>query len=217
MADLNMRSGKKDKHKINNHDPNLHGYVDADKNGNEIPSAIDRAMDKANEALKDVLKKKVEELEIERSELETELSKERAKVQNIRRRADEDKSEALKYANYDMAFDLLNVLDCFEMGADCDVDVAPDILKPYIQGVEYTIQEMTSVLAKYGIKAIPTDIPFDPEIHTAFECIEAEGVSRGTIVDVKRKGYMLHERVLRNALVTVAGSIDECPTGSDDE
>ena len=212
-----MRSGKKGKHKINNHDPKLHGYVNADENGDEIPSAMDRAMGKADEALKDVLKKKVEELEMEKSELETELSKERAKVQNIRRRADEDKSEALRYANYDMAFDLLNVLDCFEMGVDCDVDVAPDILKPYIQGVEYTIQEMTSVLAKYGIREIPTDIHFDPELHTAFECIEAEGISRGTIVDVKRKGYMLHERVLRNALVTVAGSIDVCPTGNDDE
>ncbi len=217
MADLNMRSGKKDKHKISDHDPTSQGFVDADENGDEIPSAMDRAMGKADEALKDVLKKKVEELELNKAELETELSKERAKVQNIRRRADEDKSEALRYANYDMAFDLLNVLDCFEMGAECDVDVAPDILKPYIQGVEYTIQEMASVLAKYGIREIPTDIPFDPEIHTAFECIEAVGISRGTIVDVKRKGYMLHERVLRNALVTVAGSIDVCPTGSDDE
>jgi len=217
MADLNMSSGKKEKHKISKHDPKRHGFVDADENGDEIPSAMDRAMGVGDKALKDVLKKKVDELEMENSELEAELAKERAKVQNIRRRADEDKSEALRYANYDIAFDLLNVLDCFEMGTKCDVDVAPDILKPYIQGVEYTIQEMTSVLAKYGIREIPTDIHFDPELHTAFECIEAEGISSGTIVDVKRKGYMLHERVLRNALVTVAGSIDERPTDSDDE
>ena len=212
-----MNSGKKGKHKISDHDPTSQGFDNADVSGDEIPSAMDRAMGIGDKALKNVLKKKVEELEMKNSELATELAKERAKVQNIRRRADEDKSEALRYANYDIAFDLLNVLDCFEMGAKCDVDVAPDILKPYVQGVEYTIQEMTSVLAKYGITEIPTDIPFDPELHTAFECVEAEGISRGMIVDVKRKGYLLHERVLRNALVTVAGSIDERPTDSDDE
>ncbi len=212
-----MVPGKKRKRRIqiNNNEPKPDELVDEitvdDDRETEIPSAIDRALGKADKALKDVLKQRVEELELEREELEKELSMGRAKVQNIRRRADEEKAEALKYANYDLAFDLLNILDCFEMGADCNVDVAPELLKPYIQGVEYTIQEMNRVLAKHGITEIPTDIPFDPELHKVFECVETEGINEGTILDVKRKGYKLHDRVLRNALVTIVGIPNEFP------
>lgn len=213
-----MVPGKKRKRRmqINHGDPKPDELVEGNNNdedrGREIPSALDRALGKADEALKDILKQKVEELELKGEELEKELTIERAKVQNIRRRADEEKAEALKYANYDLAFDLLNVLDCFEMGANCDVDVAPEVLKPYIQGVEYTIEEMNRVLAKHGITEIPTDIPFDPEQHKVFECVEDEEKNDGTILHVKRKGYKLHDRVLRNALVTIAGTLNGCST-----
>jgi molecular chaperone GrpE len=84
-------------------------------------------------------------------------------------------------------------------------------LQPFIKGVEITYQELTSVLRRNGIEEIPTDILYDPDLHQVFECIENSGYEPGTILDVKRKGYKYRDRVLRTALVSIAGSVSECP------
>jgi molecular chaperone GrpE len=207
--------------KITNGDARTENHADkleqAPGEGAEVPSALQRALEQADEAERDVLMRRIEELEEEKASMEDELVRERAKLQNTRRRADEEKAEALKYASYDLAFDLLKVLDCFEMGVNCSVDVPPEVLKPYIEGVEYTIAEMTSTLKRHGIEEIPTDIPYDPELHQVFECVEDEGKKHGTIIDVKRKGYRLHDRVLRTALVTIAGPANGYPSGKGDD
>ena len=177
----------------------------------EIPSALERALGNAEIAENKVLKRKIEELEGKVASLEEELNRERAKVQNIRRRADEDISEARKYGAYDLAFDLLNILDCLEMGMNCHIEVPPEVLKPYIEGVDYTVQELLRALRRNGIEEVPTDIPYDPNLHQVFECIENSGHEPGTILEVKRKGYIYRDRVLRTALVSIAGSQSECP------
>ncbi len=183
---------------------------DLDDDPKEMPSAFSRAMHKAEQAESEILKQRIETLEERITELEDELGRERAKVQNIRRRSDEDIREARKYGAYDLAFDLLNVLDCLEMGLNCGVDVPPEALKPYIEGVDYTIQELHRVLKKNGIEEIPTDIPYDPDLHQVFECVEESDEPPGTILRVNRKGYTYHDRVLRNALVVIAGGNREC-------
>ena len=176
----------------------------------EIPSALSRALGKADEVEKDSLKAQVRELSSRITEFEDELNRERAKVQNIRRRTDEELQEARKYGAYDFAFDLLNIIDCLEMGMNCSVDAAPEVLKPFIEGVDYTVQELMNVLRKNGIEEIPTDIPYDPDFHQVFECIENSGEKPGTILKVNRRGYKYRDRVLRNALVVIAGGSSEC-------
>jgi molecular chaperone GrpE len=176
----------------------------------ELPSALDRGLEHAAEVEKDILLKRVGELEAEIGSLKDELMREQAKFQNLRRRGDEEKAEIRKFGTFDLAFDLLNVLDCFEMGLECSTEGVEEALKPYVQGVQFTIEEMNKVLGRLGIKEIPTDIPYDPELHQVFECVEVRGREDGEIIEVKRKGYMIHDRVLRNALVSVAGSPDEC-------
>ena len=180
----------------------------------EVPSAFSRAMDKAEEAERDVLRRMIDELKGKLDGLEEELSRERAKLQNVRRRSDEDIRDMRKYGAYDLAFDLLNVLDCFEMGLNCNIDAPPEALKPYLEGVEYTVQELHRVLKKNGVEVIPTDIPCDPDLHKVFECVEDNDREAGTIIEVKRKGYKMYDRVLRTALVVIAGSPSECPTDS---
>jgi len=212
-----MVPNKKDKHIINiNHGDTSHGEDAeaagrASAEGREVPSALERALGNAEVAENKVLKRKIEELEGQAASLEEELNKERAKVQNIRRRADEDIQEARKYGAYDLAFDLLNILDCLEMGMNCNIEAPPEALQPFIKGVEITYQELTSVLRRNGIEEIPTDIPYDPNLHQVFECIDDSGYEPGTILDVKRKGYIYRDRVLRTALVSIAGSQTECP------
>ena len=177
----------------------------------EVPSALERALDVAEEVEKDVLKLEILQLQEKVGLLEEELNRERAKLQNVRRRADEDMQEAKKYGAYDFAFDLLNILDCLEMGMNCDIEASPEALKPYIEGVEYTIQELNKTLNKNGIEEIATDIPYDPNLHQVFECVDDNEYEPGTILEVKRKGYKFHDRVLRTALVVIAGAPSECP------
>jgi molecular chaperone GrpE len=184
-------------------------------NESKVPTALERALNHAVEAERDVLKHNVEELEGRVGELEEELNRERAKLQNVRRRADEEMQEVRKYGAYDLAFDLLNILDCLELGMNCNVEAPPEVLKPYIEGVDYTIQELMRVLRKNGIEEIPTDISYDPNLHQVFECIEDSTEEPGTIIDVKRKGYKLHDRVLRTALVSIAGMPNERPAEDD--
>lgn len=193
--------------------------LEFENDGPELPSALNRAMDKAGEAENEILKQKIVELEEKTATIEEELNRERAKLQNIRRRADEDIRESRKYGAYDLAFDLLNILDCLEMGMNCNIDAPPEALKPYIEGVDYTVQELMRVLRKNGIEEIATDIPYDPELHQVFECIEEGDSPPGTILKVNRKGYKYHDRVLRTALVVIAGAGQECPVenGEDGE
>ena len=125
---LDMVPGKKGKRiKINNLDSEANPPEDEnaalDAVEHNVPSAWQRALEQAEEAEKDILKKRNEELEREKAELQDELSRERAKLQNLRRRADEERSEAHMYGSYDLAFDLLNIMDCFEMGLSCAADV----------------------------------------------------------------------------------------------
>ncbi len=208
--DHNMKDRNRGKKIIKINNPGAEDPLDRADIEDRIPSAFERGMQHAEDVDNEILRETVGKLEEEITSLTDELARERAKFQNLRRRTDEEKAEIRKFATYDLAFDLLNVLDCFGLGLECSVEGVDEALKPYIQGVQYTIDEMNKVLARHGILEIPTDIPYDPNLHQVFECVETDGCDEGEIIDVKRKGYMLHDRVLRTALVSVAGTPGAC-------
>ncbi|MCD6218353.1 nucleotide exchange factor GrpE [bacterium] len=134
--------------------------------------------------------------------LTNELLRERAAVINYRKRMEEEKSQIRRYGAYDMAFDLLTILDYFE--ESMKFDSADLDTKSVLQGVKFTIEEMYKLLGRHGIKEIETDIPFNPKLHEAFSTEETEDHNSGDILNVHRKGYMYKDRILRAAMVTVA-------------
>ncbi len=134
--------------------------------------------------------------------INNELLRERAAVINYRKRMEEEKSQIRRYGAYDMAFDLLTVLDYFE--ESMKFDSADLNTESVLQGVKFTIEEMYKLLGRHGIKEIETDIPFDPKLHEAFGTEETEEHNPGEILNVHRKGYTYKDRVLRAAMVTVA-------------
>ena len=148
------------------------------------------------------------ELEEQLDDLTLDLQRERASFINYRHRMDEEKTLIRTYGAQDLAFDLLNVLDYFESSLNFDTGKSSD-LQAVMQGVKFTIEEMTRVLSKHGVAEIRTDIPFDPRIHEAFVAEATMDVEPGTILAVHRKGYIFKERVLRPAMVTVAKSPEE--------
>ncbi|BBP01106.1 nucleotide exchange factor GrpE [Sulfuriferula nivalis] len=124
----------------------------------------------------------------------------KAEGDNIRKRAQEDVAKAHKFAVENFANELLAVKDSLEAALSTD---APSIdnLK---SGVELTLKQLTSAFGKSNLQEInPVGEKFDAHKHQAISMIESEAEAN-TVVAVLQKGYQLHDRVIRPALVTVA-------------
>lgn len=124
----------------------------------------------------------------------------KAESENIRRRAHEDTEKARKFALEKFSGELLAVKDSLEAALAVETtDVAS-----YKSGVELTHKQLVSVFEKFNIAEVhPVGEKFDPNKHQAIGMLEAEA-EPNSVVQVLQKGYTLHERVLRPALVMVA-------------
>lgn len=124
----------------------------------------------------------------------------KAEADNIRKRAQTEIASAHKFAIENFASELLAVKDSLEAALTTESATA-DSLK---SGVELTLKQLKSVFDKFNVVEIaPAGQKFDPHYHQAISMVEAEA-EPNTVVQVLQKGYLLHERVIRPALVTVA-------------
>lgn len=124
----------------------------------------------------------------------------KAETENLRRRAQEDVSKAHKYAAEKFAGELLAVKDSLE-AALANEQQTVEALKA---GVELTLRQLVAAFEKSAVKELnPLGEKFDPHFHQAIAMVDAEQEAN-TVVTVLQKGYALHERILRPALVTVA-------------
>jgi molecular chaperone GrpE len=124
----------------------------------------------------------------------------KAEADNIRKRAQADIANAHKYALEGFASELLPVRDALEAALTADNTT----IQALRQGVELTLKQVDSAFGKAAIVELnPIGEKFDPHRHQAMTTIESDKPSN-TVVHVLQKGYRLHDRVLRPALVTVA-------------
>ena len=132
-----------------------------------------------------------------------------AEVENIRRRADKEKIDASQYAVTKFARDMVGIADNFARAMAAVPshvrDAADPQVKAVLDGVEATDRQLLQTLERYGVKAVDTsDGKFDPNLHQAIAEVPAGGRPAGTIVDVVQSGFMIGDRLLRPAMVTVA-------------
>ncbi len=132
-----------------------------------------------------------------------------AEVENIRRRADKEKADASQYAVTKFARDMLGIADNFARAlaaVPAEVRGTADLaLKAVLDGVEATDRQLIQTLERYGVKAVDTaDGKFDPNLHQAIAEVPGNGKPGGSIVDVVQTGFMIGDRLLRPAMVTVA-------------
>ena len=124
----------------------------------------------------------------------------RCASENIRRRAEEEVSKARKFAVESFAENLLPVIDSLEAAAS---DKSGDVAKLQ-EGVALTLRQLISALERSKVAVIdPAGQKFDPHQHQAISMVPAEQ-EPNTVVAVLQKGYLIADRVLRPALVTVA-------------
>jgi molecular chaperone GrpE len=132
-----------------------------------------------------------------------------AEVENIRRRAEREKNEASQYAVTKFARDMVGIADNFARAlaaVPAEVRAAADPqVQAVLDGVEATDRQLLQTLERYGVKAVDTsDGKFDPNLHQAIAEVPGNGKPPGSIVDVVQSGFMIGERLLRPAMVTVA-------------
>jgi molecular chaperone GrpE len=141
------------------------------------------------------------ELEAKVNELNDAYLRAKAETDNVRRRSDEEVAKARKFAIESFADSLLPVRDSLE-AALANAQAAPDKL---IEGVETTLRQLTSAFERNRLVEIapPAGTKFDPHQHQAISAVPSDQ-DANTIVAVLQKGYLITDRVLRPALVTVS-------------
>jgi molecular chaperone GrpE len=139
-------------------------------------------------------------LESELAKVKEDLIRATADFENIKKRLEREKADALKFANEGFARDLLPVIDALEIAANIN---GSDDIAAMKDGINLTIEQFKKCFEKYGIKEISTDGEFNPEVHNAINYIELADLPSGSIAQVYQKGYMYNDRVLRPSMVVI--------------
>ena len=125
-----------------------------------------------------------------------------AEAENTRRRLERDKADAVQYAAAGFARDMLSVAD--NLARAIDALPADEASAPLRAGIEATQRELLAIFERHGVKRVPAvGLPLDPHCHQAMVEVESEA-DAGTVVSELQAGWMLKDRLLRPALVTVA-------------
>lgn len=131
-----------------------------------------------------------------------------ADLENTRRRLEREASNNLKYAAEKLLGELLAVADSLELGLKA-AELADGPARAMGEGLQLTYRQLMSVLEKHGVKQIdPRGQPFNPDFHQAMSMAPSAAVPPNHVLDVMQKGYSLHERLLRPAMVVVARTPD---------
>ena len=141
------------------------------------------------------------ELESSNAELRDTVLRERAELENQRRRLHRDVEQARRFANEKLLGELLPVYDGLERG----LAVEGSDLTAMREGISLTLKSLLKIAENNGMTQVdPLGQPLDPQRHHAVSVVEAPGAAPGTVVGVLQKGYVLNDRLLRPALVAVA-------------
>jgi len=173
------------------------------ENTNENPSESDTPISD-----EDIILKLNEEI----SNLKDQRLRAIAELENFRKRAEKDQSDALKYGVANFAKEIINIKDNIERAQSSISDEVKtnEAVKSVVEGLDLIAQATVSTFAKIGIKKVESiNQKFDHNLHQAMMEIEKDEMEPGTIVQEILPGYTLHDRLLRPAMVGVSKNTQE--------
>ena len=154
------------------------------------------------------LEAKLAAAQAEAEKMRDEWLRAKADTENVRRRGADDVAKAHKFGIEGFAGALLAVKDSL----DAALTVENTSVESFKEGVEITARQLESVFEKFAVKVInPQGEKFDPHRHQAISQVESDQ-EPNTVVSVLQKGYLIHDRVLRPALVMVAKAKESAAT-----
>ena len=152
------------------------------------------------------LRQQLETKETEAKNYYERLLRQAAELENYKKRSARERDDAIRYANESLLKDLLPVVDNLERAIAHASGGGNG--KPLVEGVEMVLRGLTDVLAKHGVMPISAQgQPFDPTKHEAMTQVETDDHEPNSVVEELHKGYMLRDRLLRPALVSVAKAV----------
>lgn len=156
------------------------------------------------EALEEIVEEEiseVEEAQQQATEWENKFLRVSAEMQNIQRRGNEERLQLVKYRSQDLAKKILPSLDNLERALAVE-SLTEDVKK----GLEMVQESLINALKEEGVEEVAAEgVTFDPNFHMAVQTVPAdEEHAADTVAQVFQKGYKLHDRILRPAMVVVA-------------
>ena len=170
---------------------NANTFEDLD-NGSSVESGQDTAV-------QDALAAKAEECKA----LNEKYLRLAAEFENYKRLAQRDQREQIKFGNEQLLKELLPVIDNLERAIKSARDNGGS--SALIQGVDLTLKQLSGALTKFGVQPVEAvGQAFDPSAHQAVSHVPSDRVPSDHVVDEFQKGYRLHDRILRAAMVSVS-------------
>ncbi|MCF6198892.1 MAG: nucleotide exchange factor GrpE [Hyphomicrobiaceae bacterium] len=156
----------------------------------------------------ELLPSPMELLETEIADLKDRYLRQAAEMDNLRKRTAREQVDTKKYAVSEFARDILSLSDNFQRAIDAvppEAAEQDEALGSFLEGVKMNERELQRVLERHGVTPIdPKGEKFDPNQHQAVQQIDNSELPNDTVVDVHQVGYVISERVLRPAIVSVA-------------
>ncbi len=176
----------------------------ADENGN--PSETDEAINEdEQEALEEEELDPVTKLENKLKEQEDKYIRLLAELENFKRRSQQETRNKLKFAGQNLATDIIPGLDNLERAIEHAKEENNEQLSEFIKGVEMVQQTFYEALSKNSIeRQFPEKEPFDPNHHEAVGVVQTDEIQPEHVAQVFQAGYIMHDRVIRPAMVQVA-------------
>ncbi len=149
---------------------------------------------------------RIEALEAKIKELEDQRLRDLAEFENIKKRLEKEKQQAIAYAHEQFARDMLAVIDSLDnaLASIEGAESSEAALEQIKEGIELTLEQFKKVFAKHGIELVDMEEGFNPHFHEAVMQVESDEHESGEIVQVLQKGYKIKDRILRPAMVSIA-------------
>ena len=152
-----------------------------------------------------LLKEQLEAAEAAAGMARDELLRVQAEMQNLRRRTEQDIEKAHKFGQEKFSTELLAVMDNLERSAAAAEASEDEAVQAIKEGVELTLKGFMDCFKRFNIEAVdPLGEPFDPQLHQAMSIQESPDAEPNSVIAVMQKGYTLHGRVIRPAMVMVS-------------
>ena len=137
-----------------------------------------------------------------------------AEFDNYKRLAQRDQRDQIRFGNEHLLKELLPVVDNLERAIKAAKGAKSS--EGLVQGVDLTLKQLQGVLGKFGVQSIPTmGQPFDPSGHQAVATVPSSQVPDQHVVEEFQRGYRLHDRILRPAMVTVSSGEESASNGDE--
>jgi molecular chaperone GrpE len=151
----------------------------------------------------DMLRTELDAARIDATEHKDKFLRAKAEMENMR--AELDVAAAHKYGIERFASEIVAVRDSLDLASTVELANSPDAIQKMHEGLELTLKVLDGIFEKFGVTLInPKGEKFDPNRHQAISAVESNETPANNVVSVVQKGYLLHDRVLRPAMVVVS-------------